>query len=262
MNKDIKYILENEYLGFNPKDLDDGRPKQRLSTQDVKNSIYRYKPTTLGELKICIKTLIADGEYDLNCIDVSEITTLSHLFDQAITQNINLTPDEQAKLDVTYWDVHNVKNFNAAFAGCKAFNCDLSHWDVSSCTKFRRMFADCWSFNSDLSHWDVSSGLEFTSMFENCTDFTCDLSKWNVSSGTNFDHMFKNCEQFNCDLSDWKVFNGETFEGMFEGVPDIDFDITKWRFCTQAMHILSLIEGNKMSRYQLVQHFALPTEEE
>lgn len=42
-------------------------------------------------------------------------------FDKSIQKSINISD----------WDVSNVKDMNHMFHKCEYFNCDLSNWDVS-----------------------------------------------------------------------------------------------------------------------------------
>ena len=73
------------------------------------NNNYKYFPETKKELKDIIKQRIKQegNKVDLNDIDVSKITDMSHLFE--------LTD----------------------------FNGDISNWDVSNVTDMRYMFVNC-----------------------------------------------------------------------------------------------------------------------
>ena len=79
---------------------------------------YNYHPKTKEELMVIVNELIKErgNEANLNDIDVSRITDMSHLF-----------------------------------AGSK-FNGDISNWDVSGVKNMRWMFWDS-KFNGDISKW-------------------------------------------------------------------------------------------------------------
>ena len=59
-------------------------------------------------------------------------------------------------IDVSLWDVSNVKDMHNMFYDCKDFNCDLSRWNVSNVENMNCMFFNCHKFNSDLSRWNTS----------------------------------------------------------------------------------------------------------
>ena len=52
--------------------------------------------------------------------------------------------------DISNWDVSNVTEMGAMFAGTN-FNQDISNWDVSSVTNMNGMFEWAGSFNQDVS---------------------------------------------------------------------------------------------------------------
>ena len=101
---------------------------------------------------------------DFNDIDVSNIDSFySSNRDMGIFQKINFK-----YIDISDWDVSNVRTMNYMFAYCKIFNQDISCWDVSSVTNMTRMFYECESFNQNISKWDVSNVTYAINMFEKC----------------------------------------------------------------------------------------------
>ena len=129
--------------------------KNRLLNEAVETGIVQ--PTTIEELDKEIRKRLRKHQTDLNDIDTSRITDMNGLFvDIKLRQNI----------DISQWDVSNVKDMSNMFNGCKKFNCDLSGWDVSNVENMENMFWDCLEFNSDLSRWDVSKVRDMTSMFK------------------------------------------------------------------------------------------------
>ncbi|MBO6271696.1 BspA family leucine-rich repeat surface protein [bacterium] len=106
---------------------------------------YKYFPKDKDELKKIIGEHYKNHNYNLNDIDVSEITDFSKLFyeDEHITG--------YKDFDISHWDVSNGVNFSAMFCNCYDFNCDISRLNVSNGQDFNHMFFGCENFNSDLS---------------------------------------------------------------------------------------------------------------
>ena len=196
--------------------------KKKLDNPIDSEHNYKYFPATRQELFKITQELIDKGQYDLNCINTERITDMNNLF-------VKVTD-----IDISGWDVSNVKNMRNMFINCENFNCDLSNWDVSNvedmshmfykCGKFEGkglenwdvhkvktmndMFYECKNFNCDLSNWDVYNVEDMTNMFYDCEKFEGKgLDKWNVSNVEYMSSIFKNCEKFDCDLSNWNIRN-------------------------------------------------------
>lgn len=140
---------------------------------------FNYKPTTKEELiKILEAEISKQGpKANLNMIDTSLITDMSHLFNHNYHKYA-----EDFKGDVSKWDVSNVTEFNGMFSGCHDFNCDLSNWNVHSAVRTDYMFLHCYTFESDLSKWDISKVKYAQYMFLRCERFDCDLSRWDMKN--------------------------------------------------------------------------------
>ena len=177
---------------------------------------------------------------DFNDIDVSNI-------DSFCNKNKGIFENTDFKyIDITYWDVSNVKSMRHMFYECKElesvgdlskwnvskvihmsymFYCceklkslgDISHWDVSSVTDMCYMFKLCISFNKDLSGWDVSNVIDMVMMFYGCESLNTDISNWNVLNVINMTKMFAKCKSFNQNLSNWNVAKVIYRTGMFDG---------------------------------------------
>lgn len=146
-------------------------------------------------LNIIVDSLLK-GKKNLNFIDVSEITDMTNLFFE-INRKIQVR-----EIDISKWDVHNVKSMYGMFFNCWRFKSDLKNWDVSNVENMKQMFYDCNDFTSDLSEWDVSKVKDMEDMFFNCNSFDSDLSKWNVKNVKNMDQMFDYCGELN-KKPDW-----------------------------------------------------------
>ena len=184
--------------------------KKKLDKPINSEDHYEYFPKTKQELRKNIQELLDKNIYDFNCIDTSAITDMSHLFDSG---NYPLND-----IDISKWDVSNVKYMQFMFDGYENFNCDLSNWDVSKVENMKGIFSWCINFNCDLSKWDVSNVTNMDFMFDNCNKFDCDLSKWNVSNVLNMISMFANCISFKGKgLENWNVSKVKHMHYMFNG---------------------------------------------
>ena len=107
--------------------------KKRLDKPIDSEDHCIYFPKTKQELINNIKECFDSKNYDLNCIDTSEITDMSYLF-----KNIR-----SINFDVSNWDVSNVEDMTCMFYNCKKLNFDLSKWDISKVKDMAVMFYNC-----------------------------------------------------------------------------------------------------------------------
>ena len=166
---------------------------------------------------------------DFNDIDVSKIDSFYNEHKGEFGSGLfNRTKFKY--IDISDWDVSNVKTMNYMFAYCKELKSvgDISYWDVSNVTDMRFMFCNCENFNQDLSSWDVSKVSDMEYMFCGCASFNKDISSWYVTNVTDMSFMFSGCASFNQDLSSWNVSNVRDMNAMFRGCKSFNKDISKW----------------------------------
>ena len=158
--------------------------------KDYKNA-YTCAPKTFNELRKIIEDRYdklgagtKNMPIDFNDIDVRNI-------DSFYDNNINIGIFGETKfeyIDISDWDVSNVKYMVAMFHKCKQLKSvgDISDWNVSNVKSMSCMFYGCKQLKSvgDLSNWNVSRVRFITGMFQECEQLKSvgDLSKWNVSS--------------------------------------------------------------------------------
>ena len=173
---------------------------------------YNYYPKSRKELINDIKELLSKDIYDLNCIDTSKIIDMTSLFD------IDNYDKPLNNIDISNWNVSNVKYMEFMFYGYENFDCDLSKWDVSNVEDMYSMFSDCESFEGKgLENWNVSKVEDMQNMFKNCKKLNCDLSDWDVSNVINMKYMFEGCENFKAEgLENWNVSKVRFMDFMFE----------------------------------------------
>ena len=185
--------------------------KKKLDKPIYSEDHYEYFPETKKELIKNIVEVFNSGKTDLNCIDTSKITDMSNLFDSG---NYNKSLDN---IDISKWNVSNVKYMQFMFDGYENFNCDLSNWYVSKVENMKGIFSWCINFNCDLSKWDVSNVTNMDFMFDNCKNFDCNLSNWDVHNVISMKYMFANCVNFKAEgIEKWNINKVINMDFMFD----------------------------------------------
>ena len=161
--------------------------KKKLDKPIDSENHFEYHPKTKDELIENLNKLVENNIYDFNCIDTSEITDMSDLFYDS--------KFEETNIDISEWNVSNVKNMRCMFKDCENFNCDLSNWNVSNVTNMSYMFDNCTDFEGKgLENWDVSNVENMEFMFYDCLKFNCNLNKWNINNANTY-YMLYNCNK-------------------------------------------------------------------
>ena len=129
---------------------------------------------------------------DFNDIDVSNLDSFCNKYNIGIFENTDFK-----YIDISYWDVSNVKSMRHMFFNCPALKSVgyLSYWNVSNVKSTRNMFYDCDELVStgDIGEWDVSNVTDMSWMFYNCKSFNQNLSNWDVSKVIYCSYIFENC---------------------------------------------------------------------
>jgi len=180
-------------------------------------------PATVTDLNYCFHGYGSgtpqDSIQNLDKWDVSNVTTMEHLF----TGKENINPD------LSNWNTAKVTNMKAMFSNCNSFNADISGWDVSRVKDMHSMFATAKTFNQDISGWAVDSVTDMSGMFYNAEAFNQNLGNWNVSNVTTMEQMFEKTEVFNSDsLNNWDVSEVTTMKNMFYEAKAFNQDIGDW----------------------------------
>lgn len=91
---------------------------------------------------------------------------------------------------ISYWNVINVTNMEAAFYDMYGFDDDISNWNVENVKNMSYMFFYSNHFYSNISKWDVSNLEDISYMFYNCKIFYSNLSKWKLSNNVKMQNIF------------------------------------------------------------------------
>ena len=129
----------------------------KIGNNLTKFSSYSCQPANKEELKKIIEERISkEGpNCDLNDIDTSLITDMSHMFAYSLFNG-----------DISRWNVSNVKDMWAMFY-MSWFNGDISKWDVSNVKSMVAMFSKS-KFNQDISNWKINKKCNVIHMFSVC----------------------------------------------------------------------------------------------
>jgi surface protein len=103
------------------------------------------------------------------------------------------------------WDVSNISNMSGMFNQATFFNQNIGGWNVSSVTNMSFTFSNAANFNQNIGSWNVSSVTNMFAMLAGTSFFNQDISGWDTSLVTDMLGMFAGASSFNQDLSGWCV---------------------------------------------------------
>ena len=177
-----------------------------------------------------IKRIVDSGEYPLNRVITSKLTSLNYLFQIRGGYQNKAVPDNFSD-DITNWDTSNVLSMEEVFSGWPKFNGDISNWDTSRVESMYGMFKSSkyvgshysgdTSFNQDISNWDTSRVKNMSEMFLGATSFNQDISNWDVGSVEDMGYMFSGATSFNQNINNWDVSNVKSMYYMFSNITKI-----------------------------------------
>ena len=172
----------------------------------------QYGHVEVWDVRLCTSLLSAfsgisrEGRLDLSFWDTRNVTTAYNAFDET-----------SFDVDVSTWDVSQVRSMGSMFQDATEFNGNVREWDVSNVSEMSLMFQRASKFNGDVSSWDVGRVTKMDMMFADAKSFDRDLSEWNVGSVTSMLRMFAGATLFNSDLGKWDVSRVEDMTSMFDG---------------------------------------------
>jgi surface protein len=147
------------------------------------------------------------------------------------TRNVRIMSSGFAYMDVTdsidlsSWDVSNVRNFDGFMENSQFSSVNVSGWDVRKAKDMSEMFQRMVNLTSlDLSSFRTTSATDMLEMFQGCTALTdLDISNFYFSKVTDlrgFFHSSPNIDMSQIDIASWDIssvtlasnfmFNGPT----------------------------------------------------
>lgn len=165
--------------------------------------------------------------------------------------------------NIDYIDMSTCTNIANMFFGCyKLESLDLSGWDVSNVKDMSHAFDSmsiCTSLG-DLSNWNVTNVESFQNLFngDQKLEYYGDISKWNISNNCkNLSRMFSYSSYISgqadgsffpasLNLNNWDVSNVTNMSGMFINAYNIQsIDISMWN-CSNVtnMNQMFMMEEN------------------
>ena len=131
-------------------------------------------------------------------------------------------------LNVSDWDVSNVKNMSGMFANVNSINKDYGEIEGSNLANRLSHYFNGSSFDQEIGQWDVSHVTNMSGMFCGADLFNRYINDWNVSNVNNMAWMFAGAAKFNQGIGDWDVGEVTNMSAMFLkaklfGNQDIDY---------------------------------------
>jgi surface protein len=159
-------------------------------------------------------------EIDVTGWDVSNVKAING-FICSEHQNSGDMQLEKA-IGFTTWNLENVESIGSLFYGCGQLKeVDLSGWNLPKLTSATHMFADCYKLESvDLTGWNTPSLVSMDAMFNDCRSLkSVDLSSFDTSNVNYFCQLFEVCYALEevIGLENFDTSKGDNFSEMFSG---------------------------------------------
>ena len=139
------------------------------------------------------------------------------------------------ELDVSGFNVSEVKSLREVFSGCNALEKleGLGNWNTSKATDMTNLFASCFLLTEfDLPGFVTSSAKTLSGMFASCKALTGinGLDTWNTSNVTDMTSMFADCDAMTeIDLTGWDTSKVTVMTGMFQLCDNLkEITLTGW----------------------------------
>ncbi len=177
--------------------------------RNLKSMAYAFSNTSVGY----------QPATSMSYWDVSKVENMAHLFDGA---------KHAGGLNLSSWNVGNVKDMNYMFANITYLDTDITGWNVSNVENMSGMFLGSNYFDQNISGWDVSNVKDMSYLFYNTRRFNQDITGWDVSKVENMDGMFAHTWYFNQEIGKWDVSNVTSMMSMFTKAEEFNQDLSKW----------------------------------
>ena len=165
-----------------------------------------YLPLNNETIRVAVKDYIEGGKKKDVIIkkygkiedwNTSQVTDMSHLFNEYIIFNE----------DISKWDTSKVTNMSDMFHGAKNFNQPIGNWDTSSVRYMCAMFYDAEKFNKPIGEWNTSRVITMAWMFCGTRAFRQHkhIAKWNVSNLKIKLGIFSNAPVYSFESKYWAL---------------------------------------------------------
>lgn len=162
---------------------------------------------------------------DVSTWDTSNVTDLGSVFDE----DANLTNIR----GIEDWDTSKVTDMGNLFSVTSLIKLDLSHWNVHNVKDMENLFwGDSNLISINVSNWTTSNVVDMKGVFSNTSELTSiiGIENWDTSNVTTMKQMFYGAASLqSLDLSRWNTHNVTNMEGMFLGLERLKtLNFSKW----------------------------------
>merc|ERR1719382_656045 len=101
------------------------------------------------------------------------------------------------------WDVSEVKSMSMLFNLKMNFNINIASWKTDNVTSMNQMFYEAREFNQNVASWKTDKVMDMYRMFSVAKAFNQNLASWNTNKVTSMDWMFSQAYAFNQNMCQW-----------------------------------------------------------